>query len=564
MAPIANSSTYASISHAIDEIHSLGMKVLLKPMLDVNDGTPTTDPTWRAFIDPTDKDQWFANYTNYLNQFADLAQQKGVELFSIGCEMNTLEQSPNNTRWTNLISNMRSRYSGKLTYAANWAPLTGNIGGYQSLPWWNQLDYIGIDAYLPIAGSGNFNPTPAQLQTAWQADANSIESWRAGRGLTTKQVLFTEVGYQSADGTAQSPAGVPTNPPPAVDLQEQSDCYNALLSVMTAKPWWDGAFWWSWDTNPYAGGPTNANFTPQFKPASNVLASYYGGIAPTNRGHQTQTVFSWESGLEGWSVPSFQNLPASIAQSPLHATAGSHSLAVTQTGSGFSWDAGLQLSGDALAALTGALLDGASKYRLEFDITYDTNLIPPSANWIAQSIAINCNTGWSQVDLPSDSGQMNHTVHFAKLLSSWTSLSVNSPWFYLYLGLNGSWGSGPVTVFVDSFRLVNILVPLPGDFNGDGAVNAADYTVWRDTLGSTTDLRADANLNGVVDSGDYQLWRANYGSTGTSGSSSAAAVPEPASAMLAWLAAGFALCVLRPRQKEPPCAFSRFFNILLA
>src|SRR5689334_12660672 len=48
------SSTVSSISHAIDTIHSLGMKVLLKPMLDVSD----VAGTWRAYIDPSDKDQW--------------------------------------------------------------------------------------------------------------------------------------------------------------------------------------------------------------------------------------------------------------------------------------------------------------------------------------------------------------------------------------------------------------------------------------------------------------------------------------------------------------------------
>src|SRR5262245_47297329 len=66
------SSTTSSVAHAIDTIHSLGMKVLLKPMLDVSDGT------WRANIDPSDKDLWFANYTNFLGSFADMAQSKGV------------------------------------------------------------------------------------------------------------------------------------------------------------------------------------------------------------------------------------------------------------------------------------------------------------------------------------------------------------------------------------------------------------------------------------------------------------------------------------------------------
>src|SRR5262249_39970448 len=36
-----------------------------------------------------------------------------------------------------------------------------------------------------------------------------------------------------------------------------------------------------------------------------------------------------------------------------------------------------------------------------------------------------------------------------------------------------------------------VIAPLPGDYNGDGIVDAADYTVWTDSLGSTTNLAAD-------------------------------------------------------------------------
>src|SRR5262249_53620132 len=63
------SSTMASIQHAINTIHSLGMNVLLKPMVDVDDGT------WRAQITPSNVNAWFASYTNFLDNFADLAQQ---------------------------------------------------------------------------------------------------------------------------------------------------------------------------------------------------------------------------------------------------------------------------------------------------------------------------------------------------------------------------------------------------------------------------------------------------------------------------------------------------------
>jgi hypothetical protein len=48
------------------------------------------------------------------------------------------------------------------------------------------------------------------------------------------------------------------------------------------------------------------------------------------------------------------------------------------------------------------------------------------------------------------------------------------------------------------------------DYNGNGSVDAADYTVWRDTYG-TADPRADGNGNGAVDDGDYELWKSHFG-----------------------------------------------------
>ncbi len=49
-----------------------------------------------------------------------------------------------------------------------------------------------------------------------------------------------------------------------------------------------------------------------------------------------------------------------------------------------------------------------------------------------------------------------------------------------------------------------------GDFNRDGMVDVADYTIWRDSLGSTSSLAADANRNGIVDASDYDLWGSNF------------------------------------------------------
>ena len=78
---------------------------------------------------------------------------------------------------------------------------------------------------------------------------------------------------------------------------------------------------------------------------------------------------------------------------------------------------------------------------------------------------------------------------------------------------------------------------LPGDYNGDGVVDAADYTVWRDNLGSNVTLPGDTTL-GTVTSADYDVWRSNYGATQpvTGTEAQPASTPEPASLLLVCLA----------------------------
>lgn len=108
--------------------------------------------------------------------------------------------------------------------------------------------------------------------------------------------------------------------------------------------------------------------------------------------------------------------------------------------------------------------------------------------------------------------------------------------------------AGAFTIFDD---ILLEETPLPvGDFNTDGAVDGADYTVWKDTLGSTIDLRADADESGIIDQPDFILWRDNFGEVVSFGSAAGfgaaqQAVPEPSSALLALLVAALQFSVLR-------------------
>src|SRR5262249_9041948 len=83
----------------------------------------------------------------------------------------------------------------------------------------------------------------------------------------------------------------------------------------------------------------------------------------------------------------------------------------------------------------------------------------------------------------------------------------------------------------------------------DGVVDAADYTIWRDSLGSTTNLLADGDGNGIVDSNDYAVWKSNFGAHigSGAGATAVAAVPEPSGFALLWVGAFLliALCVRR-------------------
>ncbi|TWT32364.1 hypothetical protein KOR34_41270 [Posidoniimonas corsicana] len=88
-----------------------------------------------------------------------------------------------------------------------------------------------------------------------------------------------------------------------------------------------------------------------------------------------------------------------------------------------------------------------------------------------------------------------------------------------------------------SSQIASLLNPLPGDFNGDGVVDAADYTVWRDNLGEIENgvpLFGNGD-GGVVGQSDWAIWAANFGASLSNGGGGEAlsSAPEPSSVCLA-------------------------------
>ncbi len=83
----------------------------------------------------------------------------------------------------------------------------------------------------------------------------------------------------------------------------------------------------------------------------------------------------------------------------------------------------------------------------------------------------------------------------------------------------------------------------PGDYNDDGAVNAADYAVWRKNFGTTNTIPNDITPHWVMDD-DYGVWREHFGTTAGSGAA-LSSVPEPCGLLLSIVAAVSALLRVR-------------------
>jgi hypothetical protein len=252
-----------ALRKAIGDAHARGLNVMLKPHVDVADGS------FRGLIAPSDTALWFANYRAFILHFAEIAQQTGCELFCAGCELKSMSGAANQGEWTATLNALRGTYTGKLTYAAN-----ANFPGdeFSTVSFWAQLDLAGLDVYAPLTNSTA--PTVSQLVSAWSNNAfgtNTRAMYAAFAASVGRPVIFTEIGYQSSDGTNITPYGVPSQ---SLDLQEQADCYSAALTVFSGESWLEGMFWWGWEAAPIDPN-TDSHYSPRGKPAESVLRSYY-------------------------------------------------------------------------------------------------------------------------------------------------------------------------------------------------------------------------------------------------------------------------------------------------
>ena len=244
----------------ITELHKKGIKVMLKPHIWIRHGQYT------GHLKMDSEEDWKeleTTYRAFILDYAQLAQEQKVAIYSIGVE---LEQFVANRPefWKKLIKEVKEIYKGKITYASNWDE-------YKRVPFWDQLDYIGVDSYFPVSQAKT--PSVAQAKAGWGYWKGKLAAFSKKH---KKQILFTEWGYRSMDYAGKEP-WVSTRGGANVNLEAQANATQAVFETFWEEDWFAGGFVWKWFIHhERSGGIENDRFTPQNKPAQEVIKKYYG------------------------------------------------------------------------------------------------------------------------------------------------------------------------------------------------------------------------------------------------------------------------------------------------
>ncbi|MCB0455255.1 MAG: glycoside hydrolase [Aequorivita sp.] len=240
-------------------LHNNDIRVMMKPQIWVWNGEFT------GLVKMASEADWLEledSYRNFITDFAKVAEEEKVEILCVGTELEKfIAHRPE--YWRNLIEEIRTIYKGKLTYAANWDE-------YKCVPFWDALDYIGVDAYFPVSESKT--PTVEEARNGWALWKEELKNVSEREN---KQILFTEYGYRSVDFAGKEP-WESDHTLTSMNFEGQSNTLQALYEEVWNEQWFAGGFLWKWFiAHKEAGGNTDNQFTPQNKPAEQLIQQVY-------------------------------------------------------------------------------------------------------------------------------------------------------------------------------------------------------------------------------------------------------------------------------------------------
>ena len=237
----------AYLTRPILEAHARGLEIMIKPHL----AYWGSRFSWRgeiAFEEPEERERFFATYQQWIVAIA--AATRDADIFSVGTELKL--KTGDEQAWRDIIAAVRKVTQAKLTYAANW-------DAYESVGFWEALDYIGIQGYFPLTTVAD--PSEEDLVQAWETVLARV---RRVHRAADRPVIFTEFGYNQSTLAASKPWDYKEEHTQRAETL-QARCLQVGLEVINReKRWLHGAFLWKW----FAGPAPRANFrlnTPRLR-----------------------------------------------------------------------------------------------------------------------------------------------------------------------------------------------------------------------------------------------------------------------------------------------------------
>ena len=265
-----SSPTEAALRRTFREARAAQLRIMFFPTINLRAEADNAQ-WWRGNIEPSDWPLWWRNYTAFNVELARIAQEEGVEWYSVGTEMASTHRFPD--QWRALTQAVRQVYKGKLVYSVN-------FDSHDSFTFGDCLDVIGMNTYDPIDKYQEY-PTPDGIRDAWWWIVNKARTLQARFG---KPVMVTEVGYPSVAHAHVGPWDFRTDKPR--DLQLQDLLLGGALKVL--RNWSDGdaVFYYLYGENlndKPVGGPEDRTYAVWGKPAEATLRAYFA--LPIFEGH---------------------------------------------------------------------------------------------------------------------------------------------------------------------------------------------------------------------------------------------------------------------------------------
>lgn len=238
-----------SLRHVIDMSKKCGLEIMIKPHIDVLDGSSRTDINFNS---ESDWKSWFDNYKRIISHHLGIAQSDSVSIFCIGTE---LDKTAYREEWLDLIDYARSMFRGKLTYASH---------DFNTIPFWDKLDYIGVDFYPSIkVRKDNFTSEDIETRLRYCFDDLAKYSHKL-----KKPILITEWGFKYKSPDNEKWDWISDSSP---DKNQQVMYYNAFTNVLKEYRFAGSFLWVCHPPSKYY----HDKFCPGSSDAVNVLKNFF-------------------------------------------------------------------------------------------------------------------------------------------------------------------------------------------------------------------------------------------------------------------------------------------------